>query len=109
VTAADRAAERAIRELLAIRRPQDAVFGEEEGRTPGTSGLTWIVDPIDGTRAFISGLPVWGTLIGLDDGSRGRVGVVDQPFTRERFVGVIGERRAEGRGGDAFHHRSLSV
>jgi histidinol phosphatase-like enzyme (inositol monophosphatase family) len=95
VTAADRAAERAMRELLSLRRPDDAVFGEEEAGTEGTSGLTWILDPIDGTRAFISGLPVWGTLIALDDGSRCRIGVVDQPYIGERFVGVIGSARVE--------------
>ena len=97
VTAADRAAERAIRELLARRRPDDGVYGEEEERTTGTSGLTWVVDPIDGTRSFISGLPLWGILIGLDDGARGRIGVIDQPYTRERFVGVLREG-----GGDAW-------
>ena len=95
VTAADRAAERVMRELLAARRPDDAVFGEEEARTAGSSGLTWVLDPIDGTRAFISGLPVWGTLIALDDGSRGRIGIVDQPYIGERFVGVIGNARVE--------------
>lgn len=95
VTAADRAAERAMRDLLALRRPDDAVFGEEEAGKVGTSGLTWVIDPIDGTRAFISGLPVWGTLIALDDGSRGRIGLVDQPYIGERFVGVIGSARVE--------------
>lgn len=88
VTVADRGAERAIRELLARHRPEDGIFGEEEARTHGTSGLTWVIDPIDGTRSFISGLPVWGTLIALDDGARGRIGIIDQPYTRERFVGV---------------------
>ena len=92
VTEADRGAERAIRVLLAERRPDDGVFGEEEARTHGTSGLTWIVDPIDGTRSFISGLPLWGILIAMDDGTRGRIGLIDQPYTRERFVGV--HRRA---------------
>jgi histidinol phosphatase-like enzyme (inositol monophosphatase family) len=95
VTEADRAAERAMRELLELRRSDDAIFGEEEARKPGTSGLTWVLDPIDGTRAFISGLPVWGTLIALDDGSRGRIGIVDQPYIGERFVGVIGSARVE--------------
>jgi histidinol phosphatase-like enzyme (inositol monophosphatase family) len=95
VTVADRAAERAMRELLALQRPDDGVFGEEEARTVGSSGLTWVLDPIDGTRAFISGLPVWGTLIALDDGSRGRIGIVDQPYIGERFVGVIGNARVE--------------
>ena len=95
VTEADRGAERAIRELLAHRRPGDGVFGEEEARTHGSSGLTWIVDPIDGTRSFISGLPLWGILIALDDGTRGRIGVIDQPYMRERFMGVLREDRAE--------------
>lgn len=89
VTIADRAAEQAMRDVLAIERPDDGVFGEEQARTHGTSGLTWILDPIDGTRAFISGLPVWGTLIALDDGAQGRIGVIDQPYTGERYVGVI--------------------
>ncbi len=84
-----------MRALLASRRPDDAVFGEEEALKTGTSGLTWVLDPIDGTRAFISGLPVWGTLVALDDGSRGRIGVVDQPYIGERFVGVIGNTRVE--------------
>ena len=84
-----------MRALLAVRRPDDAVFGEEEARKEGTSGLTWVLDPIDGTRAFISGLPVWGTLIALDDGSRGRIGLIDQPYLGERFVGVVGSARVE--------------
>lgn len=88
VTAADHEAEAAIRAILATERPDDGIFGEEQGLTEGTSGLTWVIDPIDGTRAFISGLPVWGTLIALDDGQTGRIGVVDQPYIGERFVGV---------------------
>ena len=79
VTVADRDAEAAIREILAERRPSDGIFGEEEERTMGSSGLTWIIDPIDGTRAYISGLPVWGTLIALDDGKSGRIGLIDHP------------------------------
>ena len=90
VTAADRQAEAAIRAILSRVRPEDGVFGEEEANTAGTSGLTWVIDPIDGTRAFISGLPTWGTLIALDDGQRGRIGVVDQPYLQERFVGILG-------------------
>jgi histidinol phosphatase-like enzyme (inositol monophosphatase family) len=91
VTIADRAAEAAIRAILAIERPNDGVFGEEQAPTEGTSGLTWVIDPIDGTRAFISGLPTWGILIALDDGRMGRIGVVDQPHIGERFVGVQGD------------------
>ncbi len=91
VTAADRAAEAAIREILAVERPHDSIFGEEEAPTEGTSGLSWVIDPIDGTRAFISGLPIWGTLIALDDGRTGRIGLIDQPHIGERFIGVVGE------------------
>lgn len=88
VTAADRAAESAIRAILAVERPDDGIFGEEEAPTIGTSGLNWVIDPIDGTRAFISGLPTWGILIALDDGATGRIGIVDQPHIGERFVGI---------------------
>ncbi|HSF96163.1 MAG TPA: histidinol-phosphatase [Thermohalobaculum sp.] len=90
VTAADHAAEAAIRAILAVERPDDGVLGEEQAPTKGRSGLTWVIDPIDGTRAFISGLPTWGTLIALDDGTAGRIGIVDQPHIGERFVGVNG-------------------
>lgn len=89
VTVADKGAEAAMRAVLASERPDDGVFGEEQERTYGASGFTWVLDPIDGTRAYISGLPVWGTLIALDDGEQGRIGIVDQPYTDERFVGVL--------------------
>jgi len=91
VTAADHAAETAIRQILAAERPADGILGEEQAAMTGSSGLTWVIDPVDGTRAFISGLPTWGTLIALDDGTTGRIGVVDQPHIGERFVGVKGE------------------
>ncbi len=88
VTEADRGAERAMRDVLAERRPQDGIFGEEYGKTPGTSGWTWVLDPIDGTRAFVAGLPVWTTLIGLvDDDNHAHVGLIDQPFLQERYYG----------------------
>lgn len=100
VTLADRGAEEAMRKILAVERPDDGVYGEEVARTVGTSGLTWVLDPIDGTRAYIAGLPVWGTLIGLDDGERGRIGIIDQPFIGERYIGVVdgAASRAELRG-----------
>lgn len=88
VTVADREAEAAMRAVLADRRPDDGVFGEEEGRTPGTTGLTWVLDPIDGTRAFLAGAPTFGVLIALHDGSKPILGVVDQPWTEERFIGA---------------------
>jgi histidinol phosphatase-like enzyme (inositol monophosphatase family) len=93
VTEADRAAERAMREVLARLRPDDAVLGEEFGTTPGTSGLTWILDPIDGTRAFLCGAASWGVLIGVRDGQDIIYGLIDQPYTRERFEGGLGQSR----------------
>lgn len=96
VTAADRAAEDAIRAILAAERPQDAVLGEERGARPGQSGLTWVIDPIDGTRAFLSGAPTWGVLIALADEAGPFLGLIDQPHIGERFAGGLG--RAEVRG-----------
>ncbi|MFQ5623522.1 MAG: histidinol-phosphatase [Paracoccaceae bacterium] len=91
VTEADRAAEAAMREILEQDRPHDGIHGEEYGHKAGTSGLTWVLDPIDGTRSFISGTPVWGVLIGLDAGKGPVLGLVDQPFIGERFLGAFGE------------------
>ncbi|MEO0761290.1 MAG: inositol monophosphatase family protein [Pseudomonadota bacterium] len=96
VTEADRAAETAIRGVIARHYPDDGIFGEEEARTGGTSGWTWVVDPIDGTRAYLCGLPTWGTLIALDDGQRGCLGIVDHPATGERFMGLTGPGRTPG-------------
>jgi len=90
VTVADRAAERAMRDLLAVHRPQDGILGEEYGPQPGQSGLTWVLDPIDGTRGFMSGTPTWGVLIAVADDSGARLGLIDQPFTGERFEGGLG-------------------
>jgi myo-inositol-1(or 4)-monophosphatase len=85
VTAADRAAERAIGRAVAKRWPDHGLSGEEFGRSREGKRLNWVVDPIDGTRAFIMGSPLWGTLIGLLDAEEALLGVMDQPFTRERF------------------------
>ena len=90
VTEADRAAERAMREVLARERPDDAILGEEYGHSAGKNGLTWVLDPIDGTRGFISGTPTWGVLIALSDETGPMMGIVDQPYTGERFVGGFG-------------------
>ncbi|WP_298434323.1 histidinol-phosphatase [uncultured Jannaschia sp.] len=88
VTVADRAAEAAMRDILARLRPDDAILGEEAGAKAGTTGWTWVLDPIDGTRGFISGTPTWGVLVGLRDADGPRLGIVDQPFTGERFFGA---------------------
>jgi myo-inositol-1(or 4)-monophosphatase len=85
VTAADRGAERAIRAAIVRHFPDHGVLGEEFAATKGAGRYEWIVDPIDGTRAFIMGSPLWGTLIGLVDNGRPVLGLMDQPFTRERF------------------------
>ncbi len=87
VTIADRAAEKAMRELLSEHRPDDGIWGEEFGKTTGTSGRQWVLDPIDGTRGFISGTPTWGVLIALADQNGPALGIIDQPYIRERFVG----------------------
>ena len=88
VTVADKAAEEAMRALIQAQYPEHGVLGEEQGAVTGSSPLTWVLDPIDGTRAFITGLPLWGTLIALNDGERPVIGVMNQPFTGERFVGT---------------------
>lgn len=96
VTEADRAAERAMREILARQRPEDAILGEEYGAADGSSGLTWILDPIDGTRAFMSGAPVWGVLIALSDAEGPVYGLIDQPYIGERFEGGLGHALLTG-------------
>ncbi|MCV2868102.1 inositol monophosphatase family protein [Defluviimonas sp. WL0002] len=96
VTQADRAAELAMRAVLAEMRQDDAIFGEEFGRTAGTSGLTWVLDPIDGTRAYMSGTPTWGVLIAVSDASGPILGVIDQPYIGERFIGGLGLAEVAG-------------
>lgn len=85
VTAADRAAETAIREALADAYPAHGIIGEEFGAIRRDADYCWVIDPIDGTRAFILGQPLWGTLIGLTRGGVPLLGLMDQPFTGERF------------------------
>ena len=85
VTAADRDAEAAIREKIAEAYPEHGILGEEFGAAAGNTEYCWVIDPIDGTRSFILGLPLWGTLIGLTRAGVPLLGVMDQPFTGERF------------------------
>jgi histidinol phosphatase-like enzyme (inositol monophosphatase family) len=96
VTQADRDAEAAMRAILERERPADAILGEEFGEKGGTSGLTWVLDPIDGTRAFLCGAPTWGVLIALSDEAGPVFGLVDQPYTGERFRGGLGRAELEG-------------
>ncbi len=87
VTDADRAAERVMRELIARAFPDHGVLGEEFAETEGTSPYQWVLDPIDGTRAFIAGLPTWGVLIGLSYNGQPIIGIMDQPYLDERYRG----------------------
>lgn len=98
VTEADRASERAMRAILEAERPLDAILGEEYGPRSGSSGLTWVLDPIDGTRAFMAGAPSWGVLIGVTDGQGPIYGLIDQPHLDERFEGGFGRAWLAGRG-----------
>lgn len=99
VTIADREAERVMRELIEAERPDHGIVGEEFGNKPASSPHTWVLDPIDGTRAFIMGMPLWGTLIGaLEDGVP-VAGIMNQPFTGERFIGTA-DRAVCRRGGE---------
>jgi len=91
VTEADREAELAIRQLLADRFPSHAIIGEEWDDKQGEGRFAWIIDPIDGTRAFITGVPVWGTLVGLTVDGRAVAGLMAQPFTGEIFLSLPGE------------------
>lgn len=87
VTEADTAAELAMRALIEREFPEHGIYGEEFGRRGGDSGYEWVLDPIDGTRAFIAGLPTWGVLIALTYEGRPIVGVMDQPYLDERYRG----------------------
>ncbi|MDU8929584.1 histidinol-phosphatase [Alisedimentitalea sp. MJ-SS2] len=100
VTEGDRAAEAAMRDVLAEQRPGDGIIGEEYGEQPGSSGLTWVLDPIDGTRAFLAGTPTWGVLIALSDDQGPKFGMIDQPYIGERFWGGFGEARMTGPQGE---------
>ncbi|WP_370284174.1 histidinol-phosphatase [Pseudooceanicola sp.] len=96
VTVADRAAEEAMRAILAERRPDDGILGEEFGHSEGTSGLIWVLDPIDGTRGFMSGTPTWGVLIAVGGPEGPSFGMIDQPYTGERFWGGFGAAQWTG-------------
>ena len=103
VTEADWAAEQAMRTLLGERFPEHGILGEEAGLIRPEARLRWVLDPIDGTRAFITGRPLFGTLVALMDGDEPLLGVLDQPILGERWIGVRGQptrfRGAYGRAG----------
>lgn len=101
VTAADRLSEERMRAILARRRPDDGILGEEFGIQNGTSGLTWVLDPIDGTRSYMSGTPTWGVLISVRDDQGPLYGIIDQPYIGERFEGGLGRAEVNGPMGKA--------
>jgi inositol-phosphate phosphatase / L-galactose 1-phosphate phosphatase / histidinol-phosphatase len=90
VTDADRAAEAVMRQLITARFPDHGIIGEEYGRERADAEFVWVLDPIDGTKSFISGVPLFGTLIALARRGRPLLGVIDQPIQRERWIGADG-------------------
>ena len=96
VTVADRGAEEAMRRVLSELRPDDSILGEEHAAIKGCSDFTWVLDPIDGTRGYISGTPTWGVLIAVSDQNGPILGVVDQPYIGERFCGGLGVANMTG-------------
>src|ERR1019366_1701639 len=98
VTAADKNAEQAIRALIAERFPDHGVIGEEFGEDRSDAEFVWVLDPIDATRAFIAGLPVWTTLIGLRFQGEPVLGSIGQPYLDEIFLGAAAGSRLLSRG-----------
>lgn len=91
VTIADRAVEQKMRQMIEMHYPDDGILGEEFGVKDSRNGRVWVLDPIDGTKSFIIGRPSFGTLISLWDGDTPILGVIDQPITKERWIGVQGQ------------------
>src|SRR5882757_2193360 len=100
VTAADRAAETAMRTLIRQNFPDHGIVGEEYGNERTDAEYVWVLDPIDGTKSFIAGMPAWGTLIALTRGGEPVFGMMHQPFIRERFSGDGNAARYRGPAGD---------
>ncbi len=100
VTQADRAAEAILRRDLLGAFPDDAFLGEETGATPGSSGYEWVVDPIDGTKSFIRGVPLYATLVGCRRGGRGVLGVIAIPALDEWAYAAVGGGAWHARGGE---------
>lgn len=111
VTEADKGAERIMRTMIAGTYPDHGIEGEEYGFTPAKSGNgRWVLDPVDGTRAFIIGMPQWGTLIAFNDGKQPVLGMLDQPFLKERFVGADGHAYVQTPAGrTALHTRDCAT
>jgi myo-inositol-1(or 4)-monophosphatase len=104
VTAADRAAEAAMRALITQSFPEHGIVGEEYGNERTSAEYVWVLDPIDGTKSFISGMPIWGSLIGLTRNGVAVFGMMHQPFVRERFAGDGGAAHYRGPAGERELH-----
>lgn len=110
VTEADRAAETAMRRLIIRDFPEHGIIGEEFGAHLPDAEYVWVLDPIDGTKSFISGFPTWGTLIGLSHKGVPCYGMMNQPFTREAFIGdgAGAMWRGQGRNGEASERKLMT-
>jgi len=104
VTAADRAAETAMRTLIKRSFPEHGIVGEEYGNERSEAEYVWVIDPIDGTKSFITGMPAWGSLIALTRNGVPVFGMMHQPFIRERFAGDGGASRYRGPAGERELH-----
>lgn len=91
VTKADRIVESQIRHIISQRHPDHSIIGEEHGTHHNLADYTWVIDPIDGTKSFISGMPTFGTLIGITHHQQPKIGVIDMPMLDERWIGTIDE------------------
>ena len=106
VTQADKNSERIMRDLLHEYFPDNGVVGEEYGKENENAEFVWVLDPIDGTKSFVSGVPLFGTLIALLHNGKPVVGVIDQPYTKERWIGVVGRQTTLN--GKEIHTRKCS-
>ncbi len=88
VTVADREIEKTLRDMIEAKYPHDGILGEEYGIVKGDSGRTWVIDPIDGTKSFMIGRPTFGTLIAVCEGDTPQIGIINQPISKERWVGT---------------------
>lgn len=108
VTAADREAERRLREMIREVYPGHGIIGEEFGAENSDAEWRWILDPVDGTRAFVCGIASWATLVALEKAARPVIGIIDQPFTDERWIGAAGHT-TYARGGAGAPCRTSGV
>ena len=108
VTVADRQSEQLLRERIAARFPRDGILGEEFPESPGTSGYRWILDPIDGTKSFIRGVPLYGTMVGVEQGGQSVVGVVNIPALDECIYASAGQGAWYQRGQSAVRKAQVS-